>query len=396
MKKGFFTMFLSRWVHSLAGINTPLPQYTLDAVTKTTGVAEPEGLIVPKLTGDQIKARDAQYNNAQKGMLVYATSRVSSVSTKTADITTEGYYSFNGNRWEKLISPSHQDLRFAGCGNHITKDAGVGGTGTNVGGTDCIFIGSNTGFSNAGELNIGIGTNSLRYNTTGCSNTAIGALSMQANTTGGENTVMGYVALYNNIKGSENTAIGSWALFNNVTGSKNTAVGVMAGGAGNSVGDHNTFVGHNAGFFSTGHNNIAIGASSDISFEAVNNEVTLGNLNNNSYRMFAASWTNASDKKLKHSIAPLRAGLDFLMSLKPSEYVYNNEEKEIKTMGFIAQDIQESLKKFGMEGYKLVNNLNSQYLGLNTGELIPVLAKAIQEQQKIIQKLQKEMEEMKM
>ena len=111
-------MFLSRWVHSLAGINTPLPQYTLDAVTKTTGVAEPEGLIVPRLTGDQIKARDAQYNDAQKGMLVYATSRVSSVSTKTADITTEGYYSFNGNRC------LHYSCRQASCTyNNFSSDS---------------------------------------------------------------------------------------------------------------------------------------------------------------------------------------------------------------------------------------------------------------------------------
>lgn len=87
---------------SQVGINNPLPKATLDVVAKNTNGSTAEGLIAPRLTGDQIKAADAQYNTAHKGTIVYATVAVTTASTKTSAITSEGYYYFDGNIWKGL------------------------------------------------------------------------------------------------------------------------------------------------------------------------------------------------------------------------------------------------------------------------------------------------------
>lgn len=84
------------------GINTSNPKSTLDIAAKTTDGSRPEGLVAPRLTGDQIKGGDAQYTTDQKGNIVYATSAVSTVSPKTINITEEGYYFFDGNIWQKI------------------------------------------------------------------------------------------------------------------------------------------------------------------------------------------------------------------------------------------------------------------------------------------------------
>lgn len=84
------------------GINTVVPQATLDVTTKTTDGSKPEGLIAPRLTGDQIKAGDAQYKAEQTGAIVYATSAVTTPSVKTANISTQGYYYFDGTVWQKM------------------------------------------------------------------------------------------------------------------------------------------------------------------------------------------------------------------------------------------------------------------------------------------------------
>lgn len=89
---------------SQIGINTVLPNATLDVVSKTTDGSKPEGLNAPRLTGDQIRAADAQYNTDQTGMLIYATSAPTVMSTKTANINSDGYYYFDGNVWQKIIN----------------------------------------------------------------------------------------------------------------------------------------------------------------------------------------------------------------------------------------------------------------------------------------------------
>ena len=96
------SLLCTQLLFSQIGINTDNPSSTLDVSAKTTDGSRPEGLLAPRLTGDQIKAGDTQYTTDQKGNIIYATSAVSTASAKTINITEEGYYFFDGNIWQKI------------------------------------------------------------------------------------------------------------------------------------------------------------------------------------------------------------------------------------------------------------------------------------------------------
>jgi len=86
------------------GINNEAPKATLDVTAKTTDGTKPEGIIAPRLTGDQIKSGDTQYDTPQIGAIVYATAAVGGTPAgKTINITSPGYYYFDNNLvWQKL------------------------------------------------------------------------------------------------------------------------------------------------------------------------------------------------------------------------------------------------------------------------------------------------------
>jgi uncharacterized protein (TIGR02145 family) len=116
MKKTIFLGFLAllcglSMLSAQVGINTETPQATLDVVASKTDGSTAEGVIAPRLTGDQIKIKDAQYNVAQKGAIVYATAKVGTASPKTANITAEGYYYFDGSVWVGMAVGSTSALK---------------------------------------------------------------------------------------------------------------------------------------------------------------------------------------------------------------------------------------------------------------------------------------------
>ena len=92
---------------------------------------------------------------------------------------------------------------------------------------DSIFVGYQAGLNDdaSANLNVGVGYQALRANTTGADNTAHGYRALYSNTTGASNTATGLNALYSNTTASSNTAIGTSALFSNTTGANNSAVG---------------------------------------------------------------------------------------------------------------------------------------------------------------------------
>jgi hypothetical protein len=91
-------------IFAQVGINNNTPKATLDITAQTTNGSKPEGLLPPRLTGDQIKAGDAQYTAAQAGTIVFATSAASPTTTKTSKITEAGFYYFTGSVWERISS----------------------------------------------------------------------------------------------------------------------------------------------------------------------------------------------------------------------------------------------------------------------------------------------------
>jgi len=125
--KSIITMaacLFSLTAYSQVGINTNNPKASLDISAKTTDGSKPEGLIAPRLTGDQIRAGDNQYGTAQKGAILYATSAVTSPSTKTANITAEGYYFFDGTSWQKITG--------AASAGDTTNDAWINDTANSM------------------------------------------------------------------------------------------------------------------------------------------------------------------------------------------------------------------------------------------------------------------------
>lgn len=110
-------------IFAQVGINNNTPKATLDITAQTTNGSKPEGLLPPRLTGDQIQAGDAQYTAAQAGIIIYATAAATAPSIKTANITAAGYYFYDGTAWQKLTGAAAGDT---------TNDAWVNDTGNTM------------------------------------------------------------------------------------------------------------------------------------------------------------------------------------------------------------------------------------------------------------------------
>ena len=89
-------------IQAQAGIGTLFPQATFEVAGMPTETNVADGVIMPRLTGDELKAKDNAYGTAQTGAMIYVTSAVSSASTKTAKVTTAGYYYFDGAIWQAV------------------------------------------------------------------------------------------------------------------------------------------------------------------------------------------------------------------------------------------------------------------------------------------------------
>ncbi len=100
------TITLSAAMYSQVGINNQNPKATLDVTAKNTNGTSPEGVIAPRLTGDQILSANSKYTSAQIGVIVYATSAPTSSSVKTVNITAPGYYYFDGSVWNGMGAQS--------------------------------------------------------------------------------------------------------------------------------------------------------------------------------------------------------------------------------------------------------------------------------------------------
>ena len=114
-------------------------------------------------------------------------------------------------------------------------------------------------------------------------------------------------------------------------------------------------------------------------------------------QIFATNATIAtpSDKKYKENILPLSKGLEIVNKLKPVTFNFISDTKnnfsEYEEVGFIAQDVDRALstETFAKSIVKQMDDSdpNSTYL-IGTGNLIPILTKAIQEQQALIKSLE--------
>ncbi len=188
--------------------------------------------------------------------------------------------------------------------------------------------------------------------------------------------------------GINNVALGKSALQSLTTGDDNTAIGHSSLSL--TTGNNNTAIGHNAGVNNTtGVNNTFIGSSADGASATDDNTVTLGNSSITTLRCAVTTITSLSDARDKKNIEESKYGLDIVESLKPVTFEWNTRDgakKDIKDLGFIAQD----LKEIDDDYLGLVYESNPEKLEASYGRLIPILVKAIQELSEEIKKIKNE------
>ena len=249
--------------------------------------------------------------------------------------------------------------------------------------------------SGAGSgFNIAMGYQAIGSGINVINNISLGRSTLSKLVTGGNNIALGNAALNLATEVTNNIAIGQNSLSKILTHSNNTAIGYNTFQKLES-GENNIAIGAGAGKnLINGSNNIAIGHEANLTTSA-DNTVILGNSLNNSYKIWSSSWTYLSDQSAKHSISQIPVGLDFIKSLKPVEYIYNNETNNSKTLGFVAQEMNESMKQFGLRNYGLVQQFDDKRLGLRLNDLFPIITKAIQEQQEVIEQQQQDIDNLK-
>jgi hypothetical protein len=120
----------------------------------------------------------------------------------------------------------------------------------------------------------------------------------------------------------------------------------------------------------------------------IDNAYTLGSSTRFWTTIYATNGTiNTCDARMKKNISSLPYGLKEIMQLKPVSYQWKNPAAGEQVMlGLLAQDVQKVLPEIISE--------QDGKLGMRSAELIPVLIKAIQEQQKEIESLRKIVEGM--
>lgn len=92
-------------------------------------------------------------------------------------------------------------------------------------------------------------------------------------------------------------------------------------------------------------------------------------------------WTSIyddSDRRLKKDITDIdgTAALAFILALNPKKYTFKKDERE--ALGFIAQDIQDAMKRLNVS-YPLIKEREDGMLALNYQNLLALIVSAIQE-----------------
>jgi len=126
-----------------------------------------------------------------------------------------------------------------------------------------------------------------------------------------------------------------------------------------------------------------------------NDTLTLGTASYKWKEVYATNATiNTSDRRFKKNIENLSYGLETIMQMRPVSYQWKKEKNGRKINGFIAQEMEEIVPEI-VEISNVRTSINkqeseseySELYGMRYTELIPILTKAIQDQQAIIDDL---------
>ncbi len=230
----------------------------------------------------------------------------------------------------------------------------------------------------------------------GFSNVALGKNTLKENGVGNSNTAIGANVLQKNKGGYDNTAVGSDVLKENTDGDCNTAVGLLAL------------------YECVNYNNCSgLGYGSEVTGS---NQVQLGDSGVTVYAQKAV--VTRSDARDKIDIEDSPLGLNFILKLRPCKYRMNSREAYFEPgqkrdftatndgskagkrphYGLVAQEVKEAMNELNVDfaGY-LDSKVDGgeDVLSLGYTEFIAPMIKAIQEQQSMIEELQKQVDVLK-
>jgi len=310
-------------------------------------------------------------------------------------------------------------------GGHNIFLGNESGTKNTVGNKN-VFIGYQSGFSNIGDLsengssNVFLGFKSGYKNTQGKENVFLGAEAGYSNTDGKSNVFLGTSSGYWNTGGDYNVFLGEYAGFRNQTGIGNICLGFYSGSNMQTV-NNNTFIGYNAGLNASGGGNISIGAHSNTSTNAYFNTVVLGtNIsptashqvrlgNANTTTLFCQGayasrsggtytdlkvWDDgqiaylSSSGRYKTNILDIN-DFNWIYQLRPVTFVYKEDAEKVTQFGLIAEEVER------VNPLMVVYNAEGTVESVAYSKLSVPMLKALQEQQKLIEKLQQENELLK-
>ena len=116
----FFVLFVVS-INAQVGIGNTSPQATLDIVGEPTDTAVLDGVIAPRITGDQLSAKT--YTPTQNAAVIYVTAADGTPSGQTANVTSAGYYYFESGRSEWVALSPAEDGDFYQVGTSTAPTA---------------------------------------------------------------------------------------------------------------------------------------------------------------------------------------------------------------------------------------------------------------------------------
>jgi hypothetical protein len=413
-------------IHAQVGIGTETPNASAQLdITSTT-----KGFLAPRMT--QSERNLISVSVSTKGLLIYQTDN------------TPGFYYYDGTAWNALsasVGTSFVDLTtdqsvgglktFTSIHGLLARGTHGSGTASSLGaGSRMMWYPKKSAFrvgratdTQWNDGSIGDYSTAMGYGTTASKNystamgqlttaSAIASTAMGSNTTASKNysTAMGYGTT---ASGFESTAMG---LFTTASGDQSTAMGqgtTASGYKSTAMGDRTTAKSYAETVI--GSYNSVYNPNNTYEFDATDRLFVVGNgyQDNTGFDVFSdalvmlkngnttfsgmvtgANFATSSDRRLKRNIIPLQQGIDAIMQLAPVSYEKKinlaASDYTIKENGFIAQELLQVMPTLVTEGTD-----KDKLLSVNYMAIIPVLTKAIQEQQKAIQDQQKQIDELK-
>ena len=348
----------------------------------------------------------------------------SSLTGISSPITVSGDKLFGGTNvtnsgGESVVLGDNIDATTSNTKNVIIGSGAAAGTiGANFDNNVC--IGQASGLDASSSASVFIGVDSGQGGSTGNENVFVGRRAGESNTSGQKNVYLGSVSGDGGSTHSYNIAIG---VDTEVGSNYNVSIGTGSGDP--AGGDDNVFVGAYSGTANEeGGENIGIGYSVNtptggyskhfkighgLQGRAASSSISIGDNISYIYADWgsSASWNRVSDERIKKDFSSCNLGLSFIEDLEPVSYRFkpvseiegiklnegaeDRKDLDIYYIGFKAQSVRDSVKKYSDHDYAIVNQADdSGLLSMSYEQLITPLVKSVQDLSAKIKELEAE------